>query len=255
MRVDSADSENLGKEKLGDYMGGANSSSLSLYVGTKASSPLRYIAEQGVQFLAGWVPSLPGIVLRVLLYWPLISPKSSPPLVEGGVEFFHMGNCHFGKSVYIDSGCRIHASNAAISFGDCSRVMRGAYVCSYVSSAQEGEGITTGKRCWIGVGSLLASGRGGISLGDDVLIGPQAIVVTGGHDYERLDIPATQRDYNCKPITIESGAWIGAHATILGGVCVGRNAVVAAGAVVAADVPPNTVVGGVPAKVLRKLTS
>lgn len=90
---------------------------------------------------------------------------------------------------------------------------------------------------------------GGITLEDGVLIGPRANLITENHPIE----PAGRRAVVCKPILVRRKAWIGAGATILPGVVVGENAVVAAGAVVTSDVPDNTVVAGVPAKVIRSI--
>jgi len=90
---------------------------------------------------------------------------------------------------------------------------------------------------------------GGISIEDDVLIGPKVSLITESHPLS----PAERKALTVKPIVIKRNAWIGAGATILPGVTVGENAVVAAGAVVNKDVPANTVVAGVPAKVVRTL--
>jgi acetyltransferase-like isoleucine patch superfamily enzyme len=90
---------------------------------------------------------------------------------------------------------------------------------------------------------------GGITIEDDVLIGPKANLITENHPLDTAD----RRALITKPIVIKRKAWIGAVATILPGVTIGENSVVAAGAVVTSDVPANTVVGGVPAKVIKKL--
>ncbi len=90
---------------------------------------------------------------------------------------------------------------------------------------------------------------GGITIEDQVLIGPQVKLVTENHPLD----PESRRGMLAKPILIQKNAWIGAGATILPGVTIGENAVVAAGAVVSRDVAPNTVVGGVPAKVLKTI--
>jgi len=90
---------------------------------------------------------------------------------------------------------------------------------------------------------------GGITLEDHVLIGPKVNLITENHPLD----PADRRAMLCKPILIKRNAWIGAGATILPGVTIGENAVVAAGAVVSKDVPDNAVVGGVPAKVIRSI--
>lgn len=90
---------------------------------------------------------------------------------------------------------------------------------------------------------------GGITIEDDVLIGPKVNLITENHPLD----PSQRKVLDLKSILIKRNAWIGAGATILPGVTVGENAVVAAGAVVNKDVPANTVVGGVPAKVIREI--
>ena len=90
---------------------------------------------------------------------------------------------------------------------------------------------------------------GGITIADDVMIGPKVSLITENHPLD----PNDRKTLMARPITIGRNAWIGAAATILPGVTIGENAVVAAGAVVTKDVPPDTVVGGVPAKPIRKL--
>ncbi|MEA1784682.1 DapH/DapD/GlmU-related protein [Arenibacter sp. GZD96] len=90
---------------------------------------------------------------------------------------------------------------------------------------------------------------GGIIIEDDVLIGPKVNLITENHPID----PTQRKHLDLKSILIKRNAWIGAAATILPGVIVGENAIVAAGAVVHKDVPDNCIVGGVPAKVLRKI--
>ncbi len=89
-----------------------------------------------------------------------------------------------------------------------------------------------------------------ITIGDDVMIGPNVSLITSEHPVA----PSQRRAYLLgKPITIEQGVWIAAGVTIIGGVTVGENAVVAAGSVVTRDVPANTLVGGNPAKLIRSI--
>jgi len=90
---------------------------------------------------------------------------------------------------------------------------------------------------------------GGITIEDEVLIGPRVNLVTESHPLD----PNDRRTLTTKPITIKKRAWIGAGATILPGVTIGENAVVAAGAVVSKDVPDNMIVGGVPARVIKSI--
>lgn len=90
---------------------------------------------------------------------------------------------------------------------------------------------------------------GGITIEDEVLIGPKVNLLSEYHPLE----PNERKKLGVKPIIIKRNAWIGAGATILPGVIVGENAVVAAGALVSKDVPTNSVVGGVPAKLLKTI--
>lgn len=223
------------------------------YVQTRASGLGRYFLERGVQLLCSWIPGPLGVGLRTALYHGLFGQKSHMAFIEAGVEIFFMDAIHFGKGVYVDSLCRLHGSAAEIILGNNNRVMRGAYVCSYVSNARSGEGIITGDDCWIGVNAVLGSGQGGLHIGDNVLIGPNAVIVTGNHDYERVDLTAVEQDYYGLPIHIGNNVWIGANATVLGGATIGDHSVIAAGAVVSGNVPPYTVVGGVPARKIRDI--
>lgn len=95
--------------------------------------------------------------------------------------------------------------------------------------------------------SLTVMARGGVEIGDGVMIGPHVSLLTANHDFDDHMVLL------CGKIRIQNNAWIGANASILAGVTVGENAVVAAGAVVTRDVPANTVVGGNPARVLKQL--
>ena len=88
--------------------------------------------------------------------------------------------------------------------------------------------------------------RGGITLEDDVLIGPKVNLVTINHPIE----PHRRRSTFCAPIVIKRNAWIGVGASVMPGVTIGENAVVAANVVVTKDVAANTIVGGIPAKVI-----
>jgi len=90
---------------------------------------------------------------------------------------------------------------------------------------------------------------GGITIEDDVLIGPQVKLVTENHPVD----PANRKSLDLKSIVVKKNAWIGAGAVILPGVTIGENSIVAAGAVVTQDVPSNTIVGGVPAKHIKHI--
>jgi len=110
-----------------------------------------------------------------------------------------------------------------------------------------GKNITVGRNVFINQNCTLCD-LAPVSIGDDVLIGPDVSLITEGHPVA----PSERTAYVvARPIVIERGAWIAAGAIVIGGVTVGENSVVAAGSVVTKDVPPNTLVGGNPATVIR----
>lgn len=112
-----------------------------------------------------------------------------------------------------------------------------------------GLNIKVGRTVFIGY-QCAFTGHAPIDIGDQVMIAHKVNLVTSGHPVE----PDQRRDYiTAAPISIGANAWIGAAATVLPGVNIGADAVVAAGAVVTHDVPPATLVAGVPAKVIRQL--
>ena len=109
-----------------------------------------------------------------------------------------------------------------------------------------GKNITIGKDVFINSGCHFQD-QGGIEIGNGALIGHNVVLATINHDLN----PKENRKNHYAPIKIGAHVWIGSNATILPGVTIGDWAVVAAGAVVTQDVPTMTVVGGVPAKVLK----
>lgn len=115
-------------------------------------------------------------------------------------------------------------------------------------TADFGKNIIVGKNVFFNSGCRLQD-HGGIFIGDNVLFGHNVVLATLDHDLD----PAKRDLLHCAPIRIGNDVWVGANATITKGVTIGDGAVIAAGAVVTRDVPPRTVVGGVPAKVIREI--
>jgi len=111
-----------------------------------------------------------------------------------------------------------------------------------------GKNLKIGRRVFVNAGCQFQD-QGGITIGDDVLIGPQTIIATLNHDPD----PDRRGGMFARPVRICDKAWLGARVTICPGVTVGEGAIVGAGAVVTKDVPPRTVVAGVPARIVRKI--
>lgn len=133
------------------------------------------------------------------------------------------------------------------------QIGRSTYIYGKVAIEGQGDAV---KKVRIGESCLLTTplylnASGGITVGDRVTIGHHVMVITDTH---RMDDPKRRGGERISaPVTIEDGVWVGARVTILPGVTLGEGSVVAAGALVTHDVPAHTVVGGVPAKVIKHL--
>lgn len=133
-------------------------------------------------------------------------------------------------------------------FADSAEIRPGAYIicCSRIS---------IGKNVVIRPGTMLFADlrqNGEIVIEDDVLIGSNVHVYVSNHEYSNCNIPIYYQGHSFpQSVYIKKGSWIGANVTILKGVTIGENSVVAAGSIVTKDVPAKTVVGGNPAKIIK----
>ena len=93
---------------------------------------------------------------------------------------------------------------------------------------------------------------GDITIGKDVMMGPECVIITRNHDFSRTDISMRLQGYKPEePVTIGNDVWIGRRVMIMPGVHIGNGCIIAAGAVVTKDIPDYAIVGGVPAKILK----
>ncbi|HAH21784.1 MAG TPA: transferase [Candidatus Omnitrophica bacterium] len=235
-----------------DFLGKSKKNLSSLYIYSNASSFSRFLCEQTLLALFGWMPTPAGILARILVY-KLLSPHGSRvPFIEANVDIKYFNKIFCGRSVFVDRNCRLHSSSAEIHIGDNSRIMFGSYLCAFSSGLKEKGGIFIGNGCWVGIYAVLACGGAAITIGDYTLIGPNVTLVTGNHQF-KADVLIAEQAYKQLPISIGSDCWIGANSVILGGVTIGDHSVVAAGAVVTKDVSARTIVGGVPARVIESI--
>ena len=133
-----------------------------------------------------------------------------------------------------------------------AKIGRGVRLRANVDFGNDPSGIAIGDGCYINRRCTLFADWGcAITIGNNVWMGPEVMLWTGTHAVG----PSDQRcgDAIMKPIVIQDGCWLGARATVLGGVTVGRGCVVGAAALVNKDIAPDLLVAGVPAKVLRSL--
>ncbi|MBI4761686.1 MAG: acyltransferase [Chloroflexota bacterium] len=224
---------------------------LHLYIRRQADSTPRYFYEQTILFLFGWIPTLLGIGVRGLLY-RLILKMDGLAAIEKGVRIRFASHIKLGHGVYIDEGAYLHACPQGIEIGDNTIVMHGAILHVYNFRDMPQSRIKIGKDCLVGEYSVIR-GQGGVTIGDRVYTSPFTQIIAVNHVFDDPNRPFVEQGITAEGIVIEDDVWLGAGAVITDGVRVGKGAVVAAGAVVTKDVPPHTVVGGVPAKPIKTI--
>jgi acetyltransferase-like isoleucine patch superfamily enzyme len=156
----------------------------------------------------------------------------------------------FPFRLIIGRGSRIHrcslvASGRGISLGESVEILDGC-----VLNSLDGE-ISIKNHSSFGPNATIY-GYGPVTIGSYVAIASYAMVVAGNHNFSDRDKPIIFQGSTGKGILIEDDVWVATHAVVLDGVTVGTGSVLAAGAVVTKDVPPYSVVAGVPARVIRK---
>jgi acetyltransferase-like isoleucine patch superfamily enzyme len=225
---------------------------LALYLSRQASSLGRYLWEQGLQTLLGWIPTVLGVGLRAVGY-RLMMRLEGLVAIERGVRIRFADQVRLGKGVYLDEGVYLHACPGGIQIGENSFVMHGAVLHVYNFRDLPHAGIRVGRESLIGEFNVLR-GQGGITIGDRVYTSPLVQMAAVDHVFADPARPFVEQGITARGIFVEDDVWIGAGAILTDGVRIGRGAVVAAGAVVTRDVAPHTVVAGVPARSISEIT-
>lgn len=163
-----------------------------------------------------------------------------------------------GKAIYNLLGKHLPLSDSKFSLGSkkirafCGRLILkecGVNV-NIEKGAQFSSEVCLGDNSGIGINAQISSY---VSIGKDVMMGPECMMYTSNHGMERIDIPMWRQPFSePEPIIIEDDVWIGSRVIILPGVCIGKGSVIGAGAVVTKSIEPYSIVGGNPAKLIRK---
>lgn len=175
--------------------------------------------------------------------------------------FFQKILCILGRwiamrnaNVSIDKSCRIspnafiYPRKGEIHIGENSAVSPGAMVQGNVFV---GENSSIQSYCILTGYGTVDDKLGSITIGNNVRIAPHVMMLGANHIFDDVTIPISKQGLRRKSIVIEDDCWIAGRANIMAGVTIGKGSVVAAGAVVTKDVPPYSVVAGVPAKVIK----
>jgi acetyltransferase-like isoleucine patch superfamily enzyme len=224
---------------------------IRLYISRQASGVGRYILEQALYLLVGWIPTIVGISLRSFLYRAILRMEGLAA-IENNVRLRFADHIRLGHGVYIDQGVYLHACPQGIQIGSETIVMHGAVLHVYNFRDMPHSGIKIGSNSLIGEYSVIR-GQGGVEIGNRVYTSPFTQIIAVNHVFDDPNRPFVDQGITAEGIVIEDDVWLGAGAVITDGVRIGKGAVVAAGAVVTKDVPPHTVVGGVPARPIKNI--
>ena len=173
-------------------------------------------------------------------------------LAQRGVRIYHARHIRAGRGLSLQEGCEIVGlSKRGIQFGEKCTVGRFATIRpTNVLLREPGEGLKMGDRSNIGPYSWIGC-SGYIEIGNDVMMGPRCNLLAENHAFDRTDLPMNRQGVVRGTIVIEDDVWLGANCSITSGVRIGRGSIIAAGAVVTHDVPPWSIAGGVPARIIR----
>lgn len=218
--------------------------------------------------LLGSFPSPIGVRLRSLGYQAIFKQFGQAVTIHTVVSFTDAGCIELGHHVTISRGCCMDArpnnritleSNVFLdrdvriscSGGHGLTTLKEGVRCDRgVDIKVHGTGQTTiGKRTYIGPYACL-SGYGNITIGDDCLVASHTSLYAHNYNFKRADQLIREQGYRHQGITIENNCWLGSGVRVLDGVTIGEGSIIGAGAVVAKDIPPNSIAVGIPAKVI-----
>lgn len=217
----------------------------------KGGGALRLEGWRGLE-LVGALVLISVRVLRGLVFKVKLGKSPGIVLCERNARIIH--GCHIvtGKRLNLEEGCEIVGlSKQGIIFGDRCTVGRFATIRpTNVLLGELGEGLRVGHNSNIGAYSYIGC-SGYIEIGDNVMMGPRVNLMAENHNFDRTDMPMKEQGVTRSFIKIEDDVWLGVNSTVLAGVTISKGAIIAAGAVVTKDVPPYSIVAGVPAKVIK----
>jgi acetyltransferase-like isoleucine patch superfamily enzyme len=211
------------------------------------------VLEQSVLGAFGWVPTIVGIAVRGLAYRAILR-MGGPAAIERGVRLRFASNITLEHGAYLDQGVYLHACDHGIRIGRNTLVMHGSVLHVYNFRKLPHAGISIGDDSLIGEYNVIR-GQGGVTIGNRVYTSPMVQLIAVNHVFDDRSRPFVEQGITARGIVIEDDVWIGSGAVVTDGTTIGKGAVVAAGSVVTRSVPPYTVVGGVPARVLREVGS
>jgi acetyltransferase-like isoleucine patch superfamily enzyme len=199
--------------------------------------------------LFGGLPGALGLVLRKVFFRPLFRTVGKNVIFGRNLVLRHAHKIRLGSNVIIDDDCLLDAkgeTNLGITTGDYVTLGRFSSLVCKDADIEIGSHVNIGTSV-----KIIAANQGKVRIGNSIDIGSSSHFSGGSYDYSDPDVLPSSRRLATQGITLEDLCWIGVGVIILDGVTVGSKSIVGAGAVVTADVPPNSIAAGVPAEVKK----
>lgn len=187
------------------------------------------------------------IILKILKRLKLLSDRIASKWRIIRIRILY--NCYIPADNTIYKNCIIETNGGGIiTIGNKNELLYGVCLMTY------GGSITIGNNCSINPYTIIYGHGKGVCIGNDVLIAGHTMIIPSNHNFSRNDLPISHQGATSKGIIIENDVWIGTGCKILDGVRISKGAIIAAGSVVNKDVPENTIVAGIPAKIIKYRT-
>lgn len=190
-------------------------------------------------------------LMRGMIVKPFFKESKGLLFIGSSVKIKHKHKIEAGENLIIDDYVYVNAiSEGGVKFGNDVSIARFSILMASHVVSHQGKGITIGNGTGINA-RVFIGGQGGVSIGNNVIIGPDVKIFSENHRYVDLQTPIAKQGVIRSSVIIGDNCWIGAGAIILAGVTLGPGSVIAAGSVVTKSFPNNVVLGGVPARIMK----
>lgn len=191
-------------------------------------------------------PTILGTYIRPIVYSFIFKKIHKGCLIENGVRFEIPRNITLGKNVFIGESCWISTGTGE---GDI-QIGENSFIAHRSTLAAQGGSIHIKKHVHISRGTYV-NGIGNVIIGNDCMIGPNVVIISGTHNHDDVSIPIRKQGSLRNQIVIEDNVWLAANVNVMPGITIGEGSVIGAGSVVTKNIPPFSIAVGVPARIIK----